>query len=223
VDSLGKYQLTKLIAQGGMGAVYEAVDSQLERKVAIKIIRPELIEAAEDKLELLKRFEKEAKAAARLMHQNIVAIFEYGQDGDTPFFAMEFIEGHSLTDCIKKENTLDPDDIVTIMVQTLAGLQHAHERNIVHRDIKPANLILLKDGSIKIADFGIARIDSASTTNIGTAMGTPFYMSPEQCDGGEIDGRADLFSLGIVLFELLTGERPFGGNSPVSIMYKSKS
>src|SRR5262245_22758442 len=158
------------------------------------------------------RFKNEAKAAGRLLHPNIVSVYEYGEDEANAFIAMEYVDGTGLREYLSRKATFDLGQIVAIVSQVLEALDFAHERGVVHRDVKPANLILTASGAIKVADFGIARIDTSNLTNAGMVMGTPSYMSPEQCQGKDIDRRSDLFSTGVVLYELLTGEKPFAGS-----------
>ena len=157
------------------------------------------------------RFKNEAVAAGRLLHPNIVSVYEYGEDDANAFIVMEFVEGTGLREFLNRGANFDLGQITAMMTQLLQALDFAHERGVVHRDIKPANLILTKDGALKVADFGIARIDTSNLTTMGMVMGTPSYMSPEQCQGQPVDRRSDLFSAAVVLYELLTGEKPFAG------------
>jgi serine/threonine-protein kinase len=165
------------------------------------------------------RFKNEAKAAGRLQHPNIVSVYEYGEDDKVTFIAMEYVEGAGLREYLNRRTSFDFGQLAALMEQLLDALEFAHERGVVHRDIKPSNLIITNAGQLKVADFGIARVDTSNLTMVGMTIGTPPYMSPEQIRGFEVDHRSDLFSTGIVLYELLTGERPFGGNLE-SVTYK---
>ena len=216
---LGKYAITDELGKGAMGVVYAGFDPGIERKVAIKTIHKAMLEG-EDGEELKARFKREAQAAGRLMHQNIVAIYEYGEDSGTPFIAMEFVQGKELKDFIKNSVRFDLARIVTIFSQTLDALEYVHAAGVVHRDIKPANIILLENDKVKVADFGIARVESSEMTTVGTVMGTLSYMSPEQFEGKQVDSRSDLFAMGVILYELLTGEKPFSGEGFATIMHK---
>jgi len=217
-DKIGKYDIVGVLGKGAMGVVYKAFDPAIERVVAIKTVRKEVVDPdlAE---QLMSRFKNEAKAAGRLLHPNIVGVYEYGEDDVNAFIVMEFVEGTGLREYLNRKASFDLPQIVAIISQLLLALEFAHERGVVHRDIKPANIILTAQGKLKVADFGIARIDTSNLTTIGSVMGTPSYMSPEQCQGHPLDGRSDLFSTAVVLYEMLTGEKPFGG-SVESIAYK---
>ena len=216
---LGKYQITRILGKGAMGVVYEGWDSIIERTVAIKTIHKALLEGDGGQT-LLDRFKREAQAAGRLMHQNIVAIYEYGEEEGTPFIAMEYIKGKELKDYIKEQARFEVTQVVDIMTQTLSAMEYVHAGGVVHRDMKPANIILLENGHVKVADFGIARVENSTMTQMGAVMGTPSYMSPEQFMGQQVDKRADLFSMGAILYELLTGEKPFPGKAVATIMQK---
>ncbi len=216
--TIGRYQIQKELGRGAMGVVYLGKDPKINRLVAIKTVRfeevdPDLLE------ETKRRFFREAEAAGTLNHPNIVTIYDVGEEEDLAYVAMELLEGSDLTPFIKKEKLLPVRDLLKIIGNVAEGLAFAHERGIVHRDIKPANIMLLKDGSVKIADFGIARIATSSATQTGTVLGTPSYMSPEQVAGQKVDGRSDLFSLGVAMYELLCGQKPFGGESIAALMY----
>ncbi len=216
---LGKYEVTRVLGKGAMGIVYEGNDPVIERRVAIKTVHKALLEG-DGGQELLARFKREAQAAGRLMHQNIVAVYEYGEEQGTPFIAMEFIEGKELKDYIKEQARFEVSQVVDIMEQTLSAMDYVHAGGVVHRDMKPANIILLDNGQVKVADFGIARVESSTMTQMGAVMGTPSYMSPEQFMGQRVDQRADLFSIGVILYELLTSEKPFPGKAVATIMQK---
>ncbi|RLJ68108.1 serine/threonine-protein kinase [Sulfurisoma sediminicola] len=222
---LGKYEIRRELGAGAMGVVYEGWDPGIARRVAIKTVKGTELQGAEAE-QTLARFRHEAQAAGRLSHPNIVQIYEFGdiQDsadgfGGTQFIAMEFIEGKELKDYFDADERFKLPEIVRIMKELLAALGHAHKNGIVHRDVKPANIILLGDGTVKVADFGIARIESSNLTQAGSVLGTPAYMSPEQFMGQTVDPRSDLFSAGVVLYQFLTGEKPFTG-SVTTIMHK---
>ena len=217
-ERLGKYEIKGALGKGAMGTVYKGFDPHIERMVAIKTIRKDLVDP-ELGAQYMARFKNEAKAAGRLHHPNIVGVYEYGEDAEVTFIAMEYVEGSGLREYLNKPVTFDFAQLVALMDQLLNALEFAHSRGVVHRDIKPSNLIVTHQGVLKIADFGIARVDRTDLTTVGMLIGTPLYMSPEQCRGLDIDGRSDLFSAGVVLYELLTGEKPFRGNME-QITYK---
>ena len=210
-EKIGKYVIQSVLGKGAMGVVYKAFDPHIERVVAVKTVRKDLVDP-DLAVQVMARFQNEAKAAGRLLHPNIVSVYEYGEDEVNAFIAMEYVEGTGLREYLNRKASFDLGQIVAIVSQLLLALDFAHERGVVHRDIKPANLILTSGGTLKVADFGIARIDTSNLTNAGMVMGTPSYMSPEQCQGKEIDRRSDLFSAGVVLYELLTGQKPFSGS-----------
>jgi hypothetical protein len=215
---LGKYEISGILGKGAMGTVYDAHDPIIDRRVAIKTLA--LPDASDTEAqEELARFKREAQAAGRLTHPNIVGVFDYGETDKLAYIVMEFVDGPSLKSLLDKNERFPPSESVRIMESLLAGLQFSHERGVVHRDIKPANVMLTRDGQVKIADFGIARIESSSMTQAGTIMGTPAYMSPEQFMGQTVDARTDIYSSGVVLYQMLTGERPFEG-SMTAIMHK---
>ncbi|HTR56689.1 MAG TPA: serine/threonine-protein kinase [Casimicrobiaceae bacterium] len=210
-EKIGKYRIDGVLGKGAMGVVYKGFDPGIERSVAIKTVRKDLVDP-DLAMQVMARFKNEAKAAGRLLHPNIVSVYEYGEDDANAFIAMEYVDGTGLREYLNRKASFDLGQIVAIVSQVLEALDFAHERGVVHRDVKPANLILTASGAVKVADFGIARIDTSNLTNAGMVMGTPSYMSPEQCQGKDIDRRSDLFSTGVVLYELLTGEKPFGGS-----------
>ncbi len=214
---LGKYQIRRELGRGAMGVVYEGFDPLIERVVAIKTIRPDQLD--EGAADLLARFRREAQAAGRLNHPGIVSIYEFGEDGGVAFIAMEFVKGKELKSLFDENRRFADKDIARIMGEILAALEHAHRAGVTHRDMKPANVILLEDGKVKVADFGLARIETSDLTQAGTVMGTPTYMSPEQFLGTPADGRSDIFSCGVMLYQFLTGERPFTG-AATTIMRK---
>jgi serine/threonine-protein kinase len=218
VDRLGKYEVTEVLGKGAMGVVYKAFDPNIRRTVAIKTIRKELIE--DDRgTSMLARFKNEAQAAGRLSHPGIVGVHEYGEEGDLAYIAMEYVQGNSLREYFNRGTRFETRDVVSITAQLLDALAYAHEQGVWHRDIKPANLIIMTSGRLKIADFGIARIDSSNLTQIGAVMGTPGYMAPEQYAGTDVDWRADIFASGVVLYQLLCGVKPFAGSTE-AVAYK---
>ncbi len=218
-QSIGKYRIESVLGEGAMGVVYKAYDPGLDRYVAIKTIRKQLLDTSLGQA-MLERFRNEAKLASRLVHPNIVAIYEFDQDNEIPYFVMEYVDGLNLQTALKRGNTYSLEKIVQILDPVLRGLAYTHEFGIVHRDIKPGNIFISKKGVVKVSDFSIARTDNSSLTQIGTVVGTPSYMSPEQCMGGVVDGRSDLFSVGVMLYELVADQKPFVGDNYSSIMYQ---
>ena len=216
---LGKYAVEGELGRGAMGIVYRGHDPDLDREVALKTFRKDTLDKSES-AELLERFKREAKAGGRLQHPNIVSIYDYGEANDVAYIAMEIIQGQELKELFDQNQRFAPKDAVRLMGQLLDALEYAHRHGVVHRDIKPANLILMPDGTLKITDFGIARLESSTLTQAGTVLGTPTYMSPEQFMGQTVDGRSDLFSAGVILYQFLTGEKPFAGSSITTIMHK---
>ena len=215
---LGKYEIISVLGQGAMGIVYIGFDPGIERKVALKTIRKDVLDKG-DAEEMLARFKREAQAAGRLLHPNIVSVYEYGEDADTAFIAMEFVKGKELKSFFDDNQRFELDHLVRVTSQILDALEFSHAHGVVHRDIKPANIFVMEDGTVKLGDFGIARVDSSNLTQAGTVMGTPSYMSPEQFMGQRVDGRSDLFSVGVILYQFLTSEKPFTG-SLTTIMHK---
>jgi serine/threonine protein kinase len=215
-ERLGKYEIVDRLGQGAMGVVYKAHDPLLERDVALKVMLPRVAEDPEGKI----RFEREARAIARMVHPHVVTVFDLGYHTDgSPFIAMELLDGEDLQHALRQGAHLSLGRKIEIVLQVLEGLRRAHAAGIVHRDIKPANVFLTRDGNVKIMDFGVAFTKSKETGG-GVAVGTPDYMSPEQVSGGSVDERSDLFSVGAMLCELVSGRRPFHGESLVSILYK---
>jgi serine/threonine-protein kinase len=222
VQAIGRYKVIRELGRGAMGVVYEALDPKIGRKVALKVLH-EVPGISEQELEEFKsRFFREARTAGMLSHSNIVVIHDVDSDETLgiSFMAMEVLKGQSVYDLLRSGVRFTTEQAVDICVQVAEGLDHAHRQGIVHRDVKPANLMLLEDGTVKITDFGIAKISTSNLTRTGQFLGTPNYMSPEQVIGHVIDGRSDLFSLGIILYELLTGEKPFMGSSLTTITYQ---
>lgn len=220
ISQLGRYEVLGELGQGAMGVVYKAKDPLIERVVAIKTIN--LGMALDEKEEYEGRFYQEARAAGRLNHPNIVTIYDVGKSGDIAYIAMEFLQGRELRDILKDEGLLPVDQVLDIVCQVAQGLAYAHEHDIIHRDVKPSNIMVVRDGLVKITDFGIARMaSSAVRTQTGMVLGSPKYMSPEQVMGKEIDQRSDIFSLGVMLYEMLVGQSPFNGDNVNAIMYQT--
>jgi serine/threonine-protein kinase len=216
---LGRYQILGILGKGAMGTVYRGVDPAINRPVAMKTIRLDFVTDPDEMAELKERLHREAQAAGKLSHPNIVTIYDVGSEGNLQYIAMEYLEGQTLEELIKKKTRFNYKIIAQMITQICQGLQYAHDQGIVHRDIKPANIMVLSDYRVKVMDFGIARVDSNSMTKTGIAMGTPNYISPEQLKGREIDRRADIFSLGVMMYEMLLGKRPFKGENLTSLMY----
>ena len=221
IKKLGRYDLIRVLGKGAMGLVYEGRDPNLDRRVAIKTIKVENL-SEEDSAEYEVRFRTEARSAARLQHPNIVSVYDSDRDVDIAFLVMEFVEGEDLKHHLDKGVVYTLQQTLSIMADLLSALDYAHSQKIVHRDIKPANLLVQASGSIKLADFGVARIqDSGDTTRtLGSVVGTLKYMSPEQLEGRPIDARADLFAAGVVLYQLLTSRRPFDGDTDFAVIQK---
>ena len=215
--AVGKYQILDVLGHGAMGVVYRARDTVLQREVALKVMAASIAGDPEFKA----RFEREARAAAQLSHPHVVTVFDlgYGPDG-SPYIAMELLKGRDLHSVLAEGPPLSLDRKLQIMVQVLLGLSHAHRAGIVHRDVKPGNIFLTEEGAAKILDFGMARLTRGAGSGTASIMGTADYMSPEQVRGASVDGRSDVFSCGSILFELITGERPFHGDSLVNIVYR---
>lgn len=206
----GRYEIIQELGKGGMGVVYQAHDPQLDRPVALKVLREDRV-VSED---FVSRFFKEAKFIGRLSHPNIVTVYDVGRDHGTIYIAMEYLQGQPFNEVIRS-GRLSVEKIIDIALQVANALGYAHEKGIVHRDIKPSNIILTDEGNVKLTDFGIARAEdsnAAQQTQAGVILGTPFYMSPEQVMGKRVDGRSDLFSLGVILYELIVGRKPFEGD-----------
>ena len=211
LEKIGKYEIRLQIGRGAMGTVYEGFDPVIGRRVAIKTLRTEMFEARQMP-DILARFKREAQSAGRLSHPHVVTIHEYGEHEGTAYIVMEYIQGRELGHELNRGVRFPLDDVVRIMTQLLGALAHAHENKVVHRDLKPANMFVLDDGSLKVVDFGIAHVEASDLTDTGAMLGTPAYMSPEQCLGTQVDHRSDLFSAGVILYQLLTGDKPFTGS-----------
>ena len=216
--TLGRYEILQELGQGAMGTVYLGKDPSINREVAIKTVTYADI-AADELSDVKARFFREAEAAGKLSHPNIVTIYDMGEDYDMAYIAMELLKGNDLTHYCRKGNLLPVKRVLKLVGAVAEALGYAHSQEVVHRDIKPANIILVEDDQVKVADFGIARVMSSSNTQTGIIFGTPNYMSPEQVAGKKVDGRSDLFSLGVVFYELLTGEKPFKGDSMTALLY----
>ncbi|MGD2272629.1 MAG: serine/threonine-protein kinase [Desulfobacterales bacterium] len=216
--TLGRYEVLKELGQGAMGVVYLGKDPRINREVAIKTLKYSDVDP--HKLpEVKKRFFREAEAAGKLSHPNIMTIYDVGEDYDMAYMAIELLKGQDLADYCEKDKLLPVKKVLTIGAAVAEALDYAHNQGVVHRDIKPDNILLLENDEVKVADFGIARVMSASTTETGMILGTPNYMSPEQVAGEKVDGRSDIFSLGVVLYELFSGEKPFKGDNLTNLMY----
>ena len=213
---IGRYRVIGRIGRGGMGMVYRGLDETLEREVALKTLTTEGTLDEESR----RRFEIEAKAAAKLQHPNIVTVFELSQDRGVPYIAMELLSGIDLETLMRTGEPLLFQEKLEVVIQICRGLSYAHEHGVVHRDIKPSNIRLLDDGTVKIMDFGIAKLGGTNLTKSGMMVGTIHYMSPEQVRGRPLDGRSDVFSAGVILYELLAGHRPFRGPGATEILYK---
>jgi beta-lactam-binding protein with PASTA domain len=211
----GRYQVTRRLARGGMATVYEATDTRLDRTVAVKVMHPGL---AEDR-EFVARFIREARSAARLSHPNVVAVYDQGADDGQVFLVMEYVHGRTLRDVLREHGRLTPREAFGVFEPVLAALEAAHRAGIVHRDVKPENVLIAHDGRVKVADFGLARAVSTATTS-GTLIGTVAYLAPEQVQRGIADTRSDVYAAGIVLFELLTGSKPYSGESPIQVAFQ---
>ena len=212
-----RYEIIQLLGEGGMSYVYKANDKQLKRTVAIKTLKPNYVQQEK----FVERFKREAQTAANLNHPNIVQIFDWGI-GDEPFFVMEYIEGNTLTSIIAKRRTISLNDVLFIGAQVSSGLQAAHSKGLVHRDIKPGNIMITPEGKVKVTDFGIVSLqnEESDITKTGSILGTASYISPEQAQGKPVSKESDLYSLGTVLYELITGSPPFEGDTPIATATK---
>ena len=219
-SSIGRYEITGTLGFGAMGAVYRAFDPIIKRPLAIKTIRLDDPRQSPQHKAFIERFYQEARISGTLSHPNIVTLFDIGEENGAPFLAMEYVEGQTISELLEKGTRFEPEKVISIASQIAAGLDYAHSRGVVHRDIKPSNLILQDGDKVKVTDFGIAKLIDTEITQAGTLLGTPSYMSPEQAMGERLDGRSDIFSLGVCAFEMLSGQQPFPGTNVTSILYK---
>src|SRR6267142_2454954 len=212
-----RYEIIRLLGQGGMGAVYQAHDRELERQVALKVIRRDM--AADP--EILRRFKQELILARQITHKNVIRIFDLGQADGFKFITMEYIEGRDLQNLLKERKKVEAGDAAKIIAQVCRALEVAHAEGVIHRDLKPQNIMLDKTGRVYVMDFGIARSTlTSSMTQTGALIGTPDYMSPEQAKGQKVDARSDLFAVGIIFYEILTGISPFKAETAMAMMFK---
>ncbi|MFQ5471002.1 MAG: protein kinase [Gammaproteobacteria bacterium] len=209
-STLGKYQILETIGRGGMGVIYKAHDPDMDRSVAIKTVRTDFLDEAE-KQDLLKRFRGEAKAYGRLLHPNIVACYSCDEIDDLVYIVMEYVDGESLQQQLNRGKKFTIENTIAIIGQLLDALEYSHTHHVIHRDIKPGNIMILPDGKMKVTDFGVAKVDSTHLTQTGHVVGSPDYMSPEQFQGKSADNRSDLYSVGVIFYQLLTGKKPFEG------------
>ncbi|MEZ5332053.1 MAG: serine/threonine-protein kinase [Thermoanaerobaculia bacterium] len=216
----GRYQVQRVLGKGAMGIVYLAEDPVIGRQVAVKVIHAQAGLEGDELALRQQRFEREFRSAGTLSHPNIVTVYDVGQEGSDSFIAMEYVRGESLETVLKSGRLLTFKEIADIALQTASALDYAHERSIIHRDIKPGNILMTVDGSPKITDFGVAKLSTAGMTTTGTIIGTPMYMAPEQITGHEVSPASDQFSLAVVIYEMLTGERPFEGDNATTVMYR---
>jgi eukaryotic-like serine/threonine-protein kinase len=216
--TIGRYVVENLVGTGGMGRIYKAHDPDIRRTVAIKLISTKLMSGS-DRAEYTRRFRREAEAAARCAHPNIVAVYDFAVHEGQPFLAMEFIYGQSLREVLDETSVMAVPEAIGIMLQVLDALASAHAQGVIHQDIKPANIMLTPEKRVKVGDFGISRLVNTEVTTVFSTIGTPSYMSPEQCRGDDVDGRSDLFSAGATLFEMVAGERAFKGRNATEVSY----
>lgn len=220
VEKIGKYKILETLGQGAMGIVYRALDPDIDREVAIKTIRFDMITDESGKSDIMKRFMREAQAVGKLEHPNIVTIYDVGREKDLTYIVMQVIDGESLKEIIESGKKYSITEVVQIMQCLCDSLGYAHNQGVVHRDVKPANILIDRKDKIHLVDFGVARIEMSNMTTLGTVLGTPSYMAPEQVMGSPADNRADIFALGVILFELLAGRRPFEGDRITTVIYK---
>ena len=215
-DKIGRYQILERVGRGGMGVLYRGYDPVLDREVAVKVM---LADFSDDAEQMRPRFYREAKAAAKLQHRNIVTVFEFAEENNQPHIVMEFLRGTPLNNRMEEKPPLTLDDKLDIVAQLCTGLGYAHSQGVVHRDVKPANVFLLEDGSVKLLDFGIAKLATSTLTRQGDVLGSAPFMSPEQVAGTQdLDGRSDVWSTGVLLYELLTGRKPFDGDALTTVI-----
>ncbi|NOR21876.1 MAG: protein kinase, partial [Candidatus Aminicenantes bacterium] len=216
----GRYQIIEVLGKGGMGKVYRALDKKLNEEVALKLVKPEI---ASDK-KTLERFSNELKIARKIAHKNVGRMYELMEEKGIHFITMEYVPGEDLKSFIRRAETLSAGKAISIAKQVCEGLAEAHELGVVHRDLKPQNIMIDKEGNSRIMDFGIARsLKAKGITDAGVMIGTPEYMSPEQVDAKETDQRSDIYSLGVILYEMVTGRAPFEGDTPLSVAVKQKT
>src|SRR5512136_1540413 len=216
----GRYQIIEELGHGGMGKVYKVQDTKIGEKIALKLIRPE---AGLDKRSQ-ERFSNELKLARKIRHKNVCQMFDLGEDQGTSYITMEYVRGEDLKQLIRKVGRLSPGQAIAIARQVCDGLEEAHKLGVIHRDLKPQNIMIDEEGRARIMDFGIARsLAGKSITGAGVLIGTPEYMSPEQVEGKDVDQRSDIYSLGVILYEMLTGRVPFSGDTPFAVGVKIKS
>ncbi|HYM11862.1 MAG TPA: protein kinase [Bryobacterales bacterium] len=220
LEQIGRYKVLSELGRGAMGVVYKAQDPTIGRMVAIKTIRLNDLAHPEEREQLRSRLFREAQSAGILSHPGIVTIYDIAEEASLAYIAMEFVEGQTLEKMLEQGTVDDAKYVVSVATQTAIALDYAHSKGIIHRDIKPGNIMVNNEGAVKITDFGIARITSSKFTHTGTVMGTPSYMSPEQVRGAVVDGRSDMFSLSVVLYEMLTGQKPFSGDSITTVIFK---
>src|SRR5436190_962192 len=217
---IGRYQVQESIGYGAMGAVYKAFDPLIKRTLAIKTIRLDIPRQSPQYKSFIERFYHEARISGTLSHPNIVTLFDIAEAGGLPSLAMEFVEGETISSILERGLRFKPEKVIGLVSQVASAIDYAHTKGVIHRDIKPSNLILFDTDRVKVTDFGIAKLVDAEMTQSGTLLGTPSYMSPEQAMGDKLDGRSDIFSLGVCAFEMLSGEQPFPGTNVTSILYK---
>ena len=219
-ENIGRYKVLEGIGFGAMGAVYKAFDPLIKRTLAIKTIRLDIPRQSPQYRSFIERFYHEARISGTLSHPNIVTLFDIGEESGIPYLAMEFVDGQTVAALIEKGHRFVPEKVISLASQIAAAIDYAHGKGVIHRDIKPSNLILYEEDRVKVTDFGIAKLADSEMTQSGTLLGTPSYMSPEQAMGDKLDGRSDIFSLGVCCFEMLSGEQPFPGTNVTSILYK---
>ena len=219
-QTIGRYQVQDSVGYGAMGAVYKAFDPLIKRTLAIKTIRLDIPRQSPQYKSFIERFYHEARISGTLSHPNIVTLFDIGEEGGLPYLAMEFVEGETIASILDRGVKFKPEQVINLVSQIASAVDYAHGKGVIHRDIKPSNLILYEGERVKVTDFGIAKLVDAEMTQSGTLLGTPSYMSPEQAMGDKLDGRSDIFSLGVCAFEMLSGEQPFPGTNVTSILYK---
>src|SRR5437867_8032198 len=218
--TIGRYRVVQGIGFGAMGAVYKAFDPLIKRTLAIKTIRLDIPRQSPQYKSFIERFYHEARVSGTLSHPNIVTLFDIGEESGLPYLAMEFVEGETIASILERGTRFEPEKVVVLVSQIASALDYAHSKGVIHRDVKPANLMLYEGDRVKVTDFGIAKLMDAEMTQAGVLLGTPSYMSPEQAMGDKLDGRTDIFSLGVCAFEMLSGEQPFPGTNVTSILYK---